>query len=315
MNNPLLISLLYEIFGLPKSSSRDKPDLQYNCPHCDDNRNKFHLFVNLDKKVFHCWACGYRGSLKKLFSDHGTPRQILEFENLSSNYRPIKKEKPQEEVLSLDDFRSLKFRWDDSLNYTAAINYLKKRNINQKIIDRWDMCYAETGKYKNRIIIPSKSLSGKIDYFIARDFYGTSKLKYKNPRLKKDEVIFGEKFIDWNKPIMITEGVFDAIVCYNAIPILGTNIRSYSRLIKNLIYNKSTVILGFDADKTGKEKEIKVARFMIGIGCEVYILPKSRYNEFNDLSEIYNNSGQTGIISLIKSAQPFDELDAAIATL
>ena len=314
-HNPKLISLLYELFGFPRLSSRGKKDLEYNCPHCDGGRNKFNLSIDVDNLIYHCWACGYKGKAHKLFKDFGNPRQILEFNLLNTKYKPEKIKKEDEEILSLSEFKSLKYNWSPSPNYTAAMKYLRKRNIDQEIINRWDICYSESGKYKNRIIIPSKSLDGKIDYFIARDFFDVTKLKYKNPRLKKDEVIFGEKFIDWNKPIIITEGVFDAIVIYNAIPILGTNIKNYKKLLRNLIYNKSTVILGFDADKTGKEKEIKVAQFLLNLGVIVYILPKTKYNEYNDLSEIYNKEGKKGIINLIKSAQPFDKLDAAIATL
>lgn len=318
MYNPGLISLLSEILGFPKSSSKGKADLEFNCPYCDEGKNKFNLFIKLDSMIFHCWACGFKGKVHRLLNKFGSDRQREEFKLISpDNVRPVQKqkeEKPQE-IISLSSFRSLKYKWPNSLNYIAAIKYLKQRNIDQELIERWDICYSEEGKYKNRIIIPSRSLDGKLEYFVSRDFYGTSKQKYLNPRIDKENLIFGEKFIDWNKPIILTEGVFDAIVCYNAIPILGTNLKVYKRLVKKLIQNKSTVILGFDADKTGKEKEIKVARFLISIGCNVYILPKSKYNEFNDLSQIYNNSGRTGIVTLIKSAQPFDELDAAIATL
>jgi len=313
--DPNLIALLSEIFNLPKQVNHAQKDFLYNCPKCDGGRNKFNLSIDVENKIFKCWACGWKGKLSKAVFERGSRGQIERFKALKLSTSSIhKKITVETESLSLSAFRSLKHQWKDSINYVAAMRYLRNRNINQEIIDKWDICYAENGKYKNRIIIPSKNLDGKIDYFIARDFYGTSSIKYKNPPLRKSEIIFGERFIDWKKPIFITEGVFDAIVIYNAIPILGTNVKAYKKLVKKLMQNRSTVILGFDSDKIGKQKEISVAKYLIGLGCTVYTLPKELYSE-EDLSEIYKKSGKAGIISLIKSAQSFDELDAAIATL
>jgi len=287
-------------------------DFEYICVKC----KHFHLSVDVESKIFHCWACGYKGKLNNLIFKHGSTSQLERFKALDVNAglkTKNTKVKNEAEQLTLSAFRSLKHNWNKSLNYRAAMRYLRERNIDQELIDRWDMCYAETGKYKNRIIIPSKSESGVIDYFIARDFYDNQKSKYFNPKLDKEKIIFGEKFIDWKKPIFITEGVFDAIVIYNAIPILGTNLKPYKRLVQKLSQNRSTVILGFDPDDVGQKKEIDVAKYLLNIGCSVYILDKTLYNK--DISEIYKDHGKAGIINLIKSAEEFDELDAAIANL
>ena len=51
--------------------------------------------------------------------------------------------------------------------------------------------------------------------------FPNSKFKYKNPPMSKDTVGF-ELFINWNEPIVLCEGVFDAIaIRNNAIPLLG----------------------------------------------------------------------------------------------
>lgn len=318
-HNRSLVSLLSEIFGFPRSVDHGKKDFEYNCPNCDNGGNKFNLSIDVENGMFHCWACGYRGRNLKLAYDHGDHGQIERMKALTSqagdsmaltNHR----KDAEEEKLSLSAFRSLKHKWTDSLNYIAAMRYLASRNITQDIIDKWDMCYAETGKYKNRIIVPSKAENGAIDYFVARDFYDNAKFKYYNPQLDKEVIIFGERFIDWKKPIFITEGVFDAIVLYNSIPILGTNLKPYKRLSQQLIRNRSTVILGFDPDKIGKKKEIDLAKFVLNLGCTVYTLPKDVFGDM-DIAEVYQHYGKAGIIKLIKSSTRFDELDAAIATL
>ena len=72
----------------------------------------------------------------------------------------------------------------------------------------------------NRIIIPSYDSEGKLNYFVGRDFYN-SNFKYKNPPFPKDIVGF-DLYINWSLPIILTEGVFDAMsIRTNAIPMLS----------------------------------------------------------------------------------------------
>ena len=86
--------------------------------------------------------------------------------------------------------------------------------------------------YNIRIIIPSYDSDGILNYFIGRHFYG-GKFKYRNPSISKDVVGF-ELFINWDEPIILCEGVFDAMAFKrNAIPLFGKNVMKLS--IKNLL--------------------------------------------------------------------------------
>lgn len=50
-------------------------------------------------------------------------------------------------------------------------------------------------------------------------------MKYKNPPAPKDTVIF-DLYINWNMPVILCEGVFDAIaIKRNAIPLLGKTVQ------------------------------------------------------------------------------------------
>ena len=57
--------------------------------------------------------------------------------------------------------------------------------------------------------MPSFNEDGYCNYFIART-YTDDWLDYKNPEASKD-IIFNDLLMDWNEPITIVEGVFDAI--------------------------------------------------------------------------------------------------------
>jgi len=304
-----LVNLIAEIFGFPRNYDHGSVEVEYNCPHCDKGGNKFNLVVNTDIRIFHCWACDYRGKVERIFYDYGSDRQKTSYRLLKKNKGLFNDEK-KESVVELTGFRSMKFEWKDSLSYYAAVRYLRTRNIDFNLIDKWDICYAETGKYKDRIIVPSKNLDGRVDYFVARDIFDTQKMKYNNPPIDKAGIIFGEKFIDWKKPLFLTEGVFDAMAMYNAVPILGVNIKVNKKLLRMILKNKTRVILGFDKDAT--KEESTVAKYLKNFGIDVYII---EHNCYNDLAEVFEKDGKSGIIELIQNSKPYDELEMAVADL
>lgn len=317
-NTKVLTSLLIELFGLPRNYNDGQVEVDFNCPKCDDGRNKFNLSCNTIKRIFQCWSCGYSGKLKKLLYDYGSASQQ---ERYRSEITRIAQDKfkqlenisiIQDEIVSLDSFRSLKFSWDASLHYKMAMKYLRKRKIDENIINERDLCYCESGKYKDRIIVPSKNARGGVDYFVGRAFYDATIPKYKNPKVKKTELIFGEKFIDWSKPVIITEGVFDAIVVYNAVPILGTNIKGCERLVRMLVEHRSHVILAFDGDDVGIKKAKEAGNYLAGLGVHVDVI---KHDKYNDLSEVHEKEGKKGVVKLLKTAQTFDPLELAIRSL
>lgn len=311
--NSVLKSLLIGLFGLPRRNIRNGDELEFNCPKCDNGRNKFNLGINTDNHIFHCWSCGYKGKIKSLFYDYGTREQQQEYYSLVSSlprksFNGKKNVKvSNKEKISLEAFRSLKIKWNGSIHYRVAMNYLKNRKIDDDIIKKWDICYSEKGKYKNRIIIPSKNINGGVDFFVARSFYDGIKPPYLNPKIDKSTLIFGEKFIDWEKPVIITEGIFDAMALYNSIPILGTNIRHCIRLVKTIIKNKSDVIIAFDSDAINKAR--KVGLYLNGLGVKIKIVKHTKYN---DISETYEKAGKQEVITLLQTAEPFNNLNMAI---
>lgn len=311
--NKKLVNLLAEIFGFPRKFDHGIVEVEYNCPHCDQGRNKFNMVVNTDSHVFHCWACGYKGKVDRLLWDYGNDRQKLEWKGMrhDGEIASDTTESTSEPIL-LTGFRSLRTKWSDSLTSKAALRYLKERGIGTDLIDKWDICYAEDGKYRDRIIIPSKSIDGQIEYFVARDIFDTQKLKYKNPPSRKEAIIFGEKFIDWGKPVVLTEGVFDAIVLYNAVPLLGSKIEGHKKLLRKIFECRTPIILGLDMDSTGKDANIEIGKYLMNLGVPVYTI---QGNEYGDLAKAFEVGGREYIVDLIRNAQPFDEMDLLINDL
>ena len=91
-------------------------------------------------------------------------------------------------------------------------------------IARYNLGYCSEGIYNNRIIIPSYDSDGKLNYFVGRDFYN-SNFKYMNPPNVSKDVVGFDLYVNWSLPIILVEGVFDAMsVKGNAIPLFGKSI-------------------------------------------------------------------------------------------
>ena len=149
------------------------------------------------------------------------------------------------------------------------MSYLNKRNIFFGDIIKYQIGYCDSGIYSNRIIIPSYDNEMKLNYFIARDIFPNSNMKYKNPPMSKDTVVF-ELFINWNEPIVLVEGSFDAIaVRKNVIPLLG-KFPSKS-LVKKLVTKRvKKVYVALDTD--AKKDAAKLVKFLMDNGIEAYLL-------------------------------------------
>lgn len=199
-----------------------KGEHYFACPFCHHKNKKF--AINVVKNKWHCWVCGARGNhLIGLFKKLDvSPSQIKELRKLLSDEDiTVYKETNQEHVeLRLPyEFKPL-WKPENTYEYIHAVKYLKKRGINGYDIIRYKMGYCDSGTYSGRIIVPSYDEGGNLNYFIARSYHDGG-MKYKNPPVSKNVIVFEDQ-INWNQPIILCEGIFDAItIRRNAIPMLG----------------------------------------------------------------------------------------------
>jgi DNA primase len=248
--NEALVELLEDVLGDHGLHYPNRGQISFNCPVCDDDRNKHNLEVNYIDNVFKCWSCGdsegTHGPLGKLFDKYGNKKhkklyQVLKPETV------VKREKPKKQLKLPEGFTLFK---DSSPVYPvrkAAINYLHNRGITDLMIEKYQIGFCDKGDHAGRIVIPSYDSNGELNYYIARSWNPMSRAKYKNPEAEKDKIIFWENLIDWNKDIYLVEGAFDGLFVENSIPMLGKHM---SELLFNTIYKKAKgdVIICLDAD-------------------------------------------------------------------
>jgi len=90
---------------------------------------------------------------------------------------------------------------------------------------------------------------------------------------------------------VLVEGVFDAIVAGNAVPILGSTLRADSKLIKKIVYHDTPVYLAFDED--AQKKENQVIRMLIKYDIELYKIDTTGYEDVGSMSR-EDNPRKTG---------------------
>jgi len=292
-NKIVVISILDTTLGV--GSSLKGNEQVHHCPFCHHHKKK--LQVNLDTQQWHCWVCNSKGRsisslLRKLNVDKRDLDRLHKIYGDEPTYSPT-----DEYVIKLQlpkEFKQLHFKPSGLFNpvYNKAIHYLSQRGIKESEIVKYNIGYCEDGLYKGRIIIPSYDESGELNYFIARSFYEDETMKYKNPPVNRDVIVF-ENQINWNEPITLVEGAFDAFsVKRNVIPLLGKFLLSK---LKNKIFEKGVKEITIMLDSDAIEDSTKHTDYFMKNGIKVKnIIPSGK-----DAGEL----GYEKVNNLIKSAE------------
>jgi len=305
-NNLLILDLLERTLGESKQTS--KGNYAFMCPNgCHSFKPK--LEINTKTQKYQCWICGnkkngFRGNkLIYLFRRLETPQhQIEELKQILNIKFEVKNEIYNKPILKLpDEFKT--FENLDTIESKRAFNYLKKRKINREDIIRYNIGYCEKGIYSKMIIIPSYDYEGKLNYFTTRTYESENNKfgKYKNPPFSRDIIPF-ELFINWNLPIILCEGPFDAItIKRNTIPLLGKKIQN--ELMKRLISNQVKEIY-LILDKEAIKQTINYTQHFLNQGKKVYIveLENEDPNElgFNHITHLIENTSPTNQYDLME---------------
>jgi DNA primase len=278
------IRILTDILGRPNTPQGG--ELYFHCPYCNHHKKK--LAINL-KRGWHCWVCDKRGKgAYRIVRKFGTYQQrqkwlelegrldLSEFDQIFNEINNIE----EEQVISLpDEFISL---CNKHLPRTSqkALEYLQSRGIGPKEILRWKIGYCPEGRYGGRIIIPSFNNKGNINYFIARSYVG-HKWRYLNPPAERD-IIFNELYVDWDEPVTLVEGVFDAISAgENAVPVLGSTLRDKAKLFQAIALNDTPVYLAFDAD--AEKKTGQIIKNMLYYDIELYKIDTTGFEDIGEM--------------------------------
>ena len=251
----VLVDLLSEFLGDPHQHYESKGQISFDCPFCaegkglDSGDGKGNLEINYGRHVYKCWACsethGTHGPLGKLFDQYATKGQKKVYNLIKPE--ELKQEDVRRPKLRLPEgFTTFKDSNPRFIPHIEAYRYLTLRGVTDEMIEKYNIGYTVNGDFAYRIIIPSYNLDGQLNYFVARSWV-PKKMKYKNPSVPKDEIIFNEGRIDWDKDIFLCEGAFDSFFLDNSIVMLG---KKMSKLLFETLYAKANknIIICCDGD-------------------------------------------------------------------
>ena len=264
------VKLLQEAFGPGDLESSEK-NIHLCCPSCNESRKeKKKLCVLLESGWYNCWVCNFSGkNITSLFYKYAPKyvSQCAEIFGVEKKRKQVNEEEQQMLVELPDDIKLVIENLHDPDTRDIA-RYLKSRGMTALDMYRWRVCSSSRFDLRRKAIFPSFDSTGKLNYYVARAIDET-KFKYNNAKVPKSKVIFNELDLVWTEPVILVEGVFDAVKCPdNTAVALGSTLPKSSELFKKLHANKSTVIVAFDAD--AEDKSHAVCRTLSGAGCRVF---------------------------------------------
>ena len=271
MENPILLGHLEGLLG--KSHKRARDNYAFKCPFCNHHKPKLEVKLITNEKgenPWECWVCNTRGRsvrslLKQLKVDKSQAQEILSCvrKGEGDNYFF-----ESTDVELAKEFQPLYNASTTSIIANKVKKYLYRRGLSDNDFLKYNIGFTTSGEYADRIIVPSYDENNKLNYFVGRTFNGAY-MKYKNPSASKDIVAF-ENYINWRQPVILVEGVFDAIaVRRNAIPILGKTLSK--KLMQRLVVNDVKEIY-IALDRDALKKALNYCERFLSMGKRVYLV-------------------------------------------
>lgn len=284
------------------------------CNMCREGKSwgkekRLHYYTTSNK--MHCYNCGYNESDIQYIMDSSF-MSFAEVMRDSESYDTIKLKKAEpkkviskevelkeeytsplpENAIDLLDINQLRFYKNNKV-VKDAFNYLKNRGI-LKAINRPKTFYISLTDYlhKNRIVIPSYGLTGKIEHYQTRQLYPEEGLDVRYiSKLHSNKTVFNIDKVSYDDMcIYIFEGAFNACFVKNGVAISGISLnkddylstKQKAQLSAFTFHRKILVLDNQWVDKTSLEKSIA----MVEKGEDVFIWPEKfkKYKDINDLA-------------------------------
>ena len=272
MINQSLVALTNSVLGYGKQTARG--NYAYHCPLCKHHKPKLEVNMSENSKgenPWHCWVCDKKGKkLYQLFKAvEVAPEVMSELKAIVKYIGPETDVQVETKVTLPKEFQPLTNIQKSNIMGRHALAYIKSRGITEEDVLKYGIGYCETGRYANMVIIPSYDERGNINYFTGRSFEKEPSVKYRNPSVSRDIIPF-ELFINWELPLILCEGPFDAIaIKRNVIPLLGKNIQT--KLMKKIVMSSVEKIY-IALDRDAQKQALDFCERLMQEGKEVYLV-------------------------------------------
>ncbi len=274
------------------------------CPFHNEKTPSF--IVSPARNSYHCYGCGVGGDCISFVMEyehlnfHQSVEKIAEMLNFTLEY-DTKVQKKQSNLLE----NTTRFYQQQLANNAQILQYLKSRGISQANIESFQLGYAPAGfetikflndtkqdkqealefgiigrdntrefaRFRDRVIFPIHSSSGKVVGFGGRTLDLNNPAKYINsPQSKifnKSKLLYGYYFakdsIFRKKKVIVCEGYIDVIMLHqagfkNAVATLGTALTNEH--LPLLQKGDPEIILSYDGDKAGIAAALRASKML-----------------------------------------------------
>lgn len=270
-------------------------EILFKCPFCKHHKHK--LSINISSKKWHCWVCDAKGAsiLSLLYQLGKKPAAIAYKDAVFANDGT---ETDASFSLSLpDEYVSL-----CEHSFRPAWRYLQSRHVTTQQILQHKIGFAQSGKYAGRVILPSFSAQGTVNFFTGRSIDKNAFLRYLNPSTPsgyKNTIVLNELNISWDRSVVLVEGFFDMLRISNAIPLFGSIVSVNSKLFASLVAHSTPIYLCLDPD--ARVKQLRLAKTLMEFGAQVLYVNVAPHK---DVAEMPTEA----IENAFKCAKPMDRL-------
>jgi DNA primase len=251
-------------------------DFLITCPFHDDASPS--LEIHKQKGMFYCFGCKEAGSFAKLLSEIESislseAKKILMtadnadsvLSDLSSILDTLDDEEEEIKYFSISSFHE---KYKPLHECAAGIGYVRERNIPDEIISAFDLRWSGgEGKWRNRIIIPIYTESGKLLTYAGRTVKKdvkpkTRKIKGRSPRgaLYGLHELFIKHKLQKFPYMLVVEGEFDAMYLQSfglyAVSTMGT-MGITGAQVHLLKRHSGVAVFSYDGDDAGRSAQEK----------------------------------------------------------
>ena len=275
----------------PSKASNSGKNISVKCLSCVKKgkvTEKKKLSIDLSSGIYHCWVCEAKGrNIGRFCLKFSSNRSIAEKLNdvFGAKNQDRVDSEDQSEIVPLptlpNDFQ-LVYKLKKSKMFRKHFEYLVSRNINLEKMKSMRIGVSNEYGFKDRVIFPSFDENLNLNYYVSRSIDPSCKMRYKNYKGKRKELIFRECDIDFSKQLVLVEGVFDLTSCpENSTCILGSNLNEEYLLFQKIVKNNTPVVLCLDPDAI--DKTYKIAKLLSEYCIEVKI-SQNQNRDFGDMS-------------------------------
>jgi len=241
--------------GLKYEKTNNPTEIVLQCTSGNHADNRPSMMYNLDKDIFHCWSCGFRGTKRKFLQSIGINTDIP-----FDSKQPFKIQKLKDKLNEIIYEDNMVMPED-----ARPVNGTFK-NISSGTLKNFNAFFTEKLGLEDYVCFPVSQF-GKIRFIEGRNrFTKSEKPKYyrRPAKARSADMLYPLDKIKDKSHLILVEGIFDMLNMWdkgyeNTVCVFGANNFNKPKLeILDRIGTTFVEIL-FDGDEAGKNGARKIA--------------------------------------------------------